>query len=197
MIADNRFGSLRHSMQHHTKQFLTPSMSTKATKATLSRRGVTLIEVVTAVVVLGIIGASSLPVIIGVSETYAQSTRNRASFERAAYAMDRIVRFIREIPSGPAQGTVAITSAGTNTLRLTNTSAIQLNGTDLLLVTASGQSAVLVRNVDNLQFTYLSNTGVTSSASLPATTQRINVSLTVEGVELNVTALIRSRLTEP
>lgn len=161
------------------------------------RRAVTLIEVMVTVVVLGVIGTATLPVIMGVSEAYSNSTSARAALERSAFAADRISRWLREIPGGTDYGTVSIQKASTDALQLSDGRAIELIDGQIVLRDAAGNAQVLVENVTDLEFKCYAADGVSSVELTPEQTQRIAFRLTADGASLAGVAFIRSRSTEP
>lgn len=162
-----------------------------------SRAGVTLVELIVTVTVLGIVGAATMPVILGVSQAYAQSTQARAAIERNAFAIDRITRWVREIPEGATPGTVAIASASSSSIRLTDARRIELANGRLVQIDSTGESAVLIENVTGFVLTCKGADGVADTSGSPAQTQRIAFTLTSDGVTLAGIAFIRARMTEP
>lgn len=149
------------------------------------------------VTVLGIIGAATLPVILGVSGSYAESTRTRAAIERNAFAIDRITRWVREIPEGETPGTVAIAAADASSIRLTNGRRITFANGQVTETDPTGASAVLVDNVTDFAFMLRDQNGMADTQSTPAQTQRIAFTLTSDGATLCGVGFIRVRMMEP
>lgn len=167
------------------------------TPRTTHRRGVSLVELMVTVTVLGIIGASTLPVILGVSQSYAESTRSRAAIERNAFAIDRVTRWVREIPEGATAGTVAIASADASSIRLTDGRQIDLAGGQLIEIDPTGSSSVLIENVTEFTLSLRGEDGVTDTMGTTTQTQRIGFTLTSDGATLSAIAFIRARMTPP
>lgn len=161
------------------------------------RAGVTLVELMVTVTVLGIVGAATLPVILGVSDSYAQSTRTRSAIERNAFAADRLTRWVREIPEGPTHGTVAIAAASATSIRLIDGRRIELNGGSLVEVDATGDVSVLLEGVTTLELRLLAADGITDTSASPDQTQRVGFTLTSDGATLCGIGFIRARMTEP
>lgn len=165
--------------------------------ARASRAGVTLVEMMVTVVVLGIVGVATLPVILAVSTGYSESTRTRAALERNAFAADRVTRWIREIPEGSVAGSVAIASASATAITLTDGRSISLNNGTLIQKGVTGSGETLVENVTSMEFKLYASDGVTSTLAQPALTQRVAFTLTSDGATLASAAFIRARSTEP
>jgi prepilin-type N-terminal cleavage/methylation domain-containing protein len=176
-------------MKAHTQQL--------RTRRSTHPRGVTLVELMVTVTVLGIIGAATLPVIMGVSQSYAESTRSRAAIERNAFAIDRITRWVREIPEGTTPGTVAIAAADASSIRLSDGRQIDLASGQLIEIDPTGGSSVLLENVTDFTLTLRGEDGATSTMGTPTQTQRIGFTLTSDGATLSAIAFIRARMTPP
>lgn len=161
------------------------------------RAGVTLVEMMVTVVVLGIVGVATLPVILAVSTGYAESTRTRAAIERNAFAIDRITRWLREIPEDATPGTVAIASASATSITLTDGRSISLVNATLIQKGTTGSGEILVERVSGLEFKLYGSDGLTSTLATPKLTQRVAFSLTSDGATLAGAAFIRARSTEP
>jgi hypothetical protein len=68
----------------------------------------TLLEVMVSVVLLSIAGAAVLPVMDAAARLYAESAGTRGETGRLRYAMDRIVRVLREAPAGATPGSIGL-----------------------------------------------------------------------------------------
>lgn len=156
----------------------------------------TLVETLVSIVVLGIVAATVLPIIFATADMYSGSTSARRASEQAAYAIDRVVRMLREAPAGTSQGTIGVTSANASSIFFTDATGVSLNGTSLELRSAAG-TGVLCDNVSDFELTYLAQDGVTSVLATPATAQRIHIRIVVSGFELRSTAFIRARMLQP
>lgn len=156
----------------------------------------TLVEVMVSVVVLGVIAAVTLPVVSGVTNSYAAAADVREKTERVAFAMDRCLRLLRECPAGADASAVSITSASPSAVVLGDGRGLQLSGTDLLLLSGSSTSP-LCRNVTAFVITYRGTDGTTSTQGTPGSTHCFDVSITADGVTLSGSAFPRARMIKP
>ena len=150
----------------------------------------TMLEAVVSITVVAIIAATVLPLVTGAGDAYATASTTRKTAENTAYAMDRIVAMLRDTPAGASTGTVGITTAQAANVVFTDGRALSLSGTDLML-TASGTSTVLLRNVTSFALSYLDQTGQISTAASPTTTWNYRITLVSGGFELRSQACIR------
>ena len=167
-----------------------------ATPATLRRRaGFTLVEGVMSIVVIGVIAALTLPVVNGATDNYIAASAIRRDVERVSYAMERSIRFLREVPAGATDNTVGITSATATEVLMSNGTSLSLKGDDLMLLTDAGAGeGVLLSNVESFEIGYLGEDGTTNVIAILASTQRFAVTIRASGVELRCTAMARARM---
>ncbi|MBL8760317.1 MAG: prepilin-type N-terminal cleavage/methylation domain-containing protein [Phycisphaerae bacterium] len=156
-------------------------------------RAFTLVELTVTVVVMAIAGAMLIPVIHGAADAYGSSVATRQTCDRVAYAMERTLRLLRDVPLGSSDASVAITTAAADRVVFSDGRALELDSGTLVL-TDSGVEAPLCRNVDAFEITYLAEDGVTSTLSTPAATQRFFVTLRSGGFELRGSAFARVRV---
>ena len=161
------------------------------------RRGHTLVEMVMAILVLSIIAAATAPIANGVADGYAASSSARVATERAAYAIDRVVRLLRETPEGATAGEPDITRAEVDAVEFGDGRGLALVAGDLELTSASGVAAVLCRDVDEFRIEYLGDDGLTDTSSSPQDTRRYIVRLATGGLELRSSAYVRIAMVEP
>lgn len=159
---------------------------------TRDRPGFTLLEVVASIMVLAIISVVVMPVVHATLGHYAASVSERAAAERAAFAADRCVRFIREITVDDA-GVAGIATAGEEALLVADGSGLELSGQTLLLRTAGGDGHPLCTGVDGFALEYLAADGVTPTADAELI-HRVNVTIVVGAVELRAAAFLRGRI---
>lgn len=162
-----------------------------------SRRAMTLVETLASIVVLSIIGATTLPLLFVAGDSLADATQTRRSAEHAAFAMDRTIRLLRESPEGATRGTLAISSATLTGVRFTDGRGIELTGTTLYLYDTSGTRAALCEDVRSFTLGYLAKDGTTSTQATPASTHRFDIRLDVGGMRLNAAAFARVRIGQP
>lgn len=159
-----------------------------------ARRAFTLLEALVAITIVGIISATVLPVINGVTGNVAHAGEVRRATDQAAYAMERAVRLLRDCPPGATPGTLGIAQAFTDRIIFTDNRGLELAGTQLLLFDGSGASDVLAEGVTGFTIGYLAPDGVTSTLGSPTTTHRLEVSMIVRGEELRCAAFPRVRM---
>lgn len=158
----------------------------------LIRAGLTLVEMMASIVVIGIVCSLVMPVILGASDTYIATINARNGMEAVAFAMDRSVRLLRETPVGSAANTVGISIAQPGQLRFTDGRGLELdvNG-NLLLRDAAGVTYPLLDQVTTFQIDYLGADSTTSTSGTPANTQRFRVKIVSRGIELRAAAFAR------
>jgi prepilin-type N-terminal cleavage/methylation domain-containing protein len=161
------------------------------------RRGFTLVEVTMTVLILGIISASVVPIVFTAGDAYANASNVRRTAEKTAYAMERIVRTLRDTPAGTARGTVDITTANPSQVRFGSGKGIELTGTTLYERATDGTLSPLCDQVTTFTLQYLGNDGVTSTSASPSATQRFNITIVCNGFELRTSALARVRVVDP
>jgi prepilin-type N-terminal cleavage/methylation domain-containing protein len=160
-------------------------------------RAFTLVEVTVTVIILGLIGATVAPIIFGAGEAYTTASTVRRTAEKSAYAMERVIRLLRDAPPGPTRGTVNITTAGSSQVRYADGRGIELTGTTLYERFTDGTTSPLCEGVSGFTIAYLRDDGQTSSTATPADTQRFNVTLICNSFELRSSALARTRVVDP
>jgi hypothetical protein len=157
----------------------------------------TLLEMTAAVTVLAVIAGALTPVIHAAADVYARSVSTRTAAENTAFAMERVVRMLRDTPSGDAPGSLGLSSAAPEAITFSDGRSLALAGSDLLMSNEDGQTAPLCRHVETFQITYLADDGSTSVAGAPASTHRYLVVLKSAGVELRACVFPRVRMIQP
>ncbi|HUK55946.1 MAG TPA: prepilin-type N-terminal cleavage/methylation domain-containing protein [Nitrospiria bacterium] len=145
-----------------------------------NERGVTLIELIFSVILIGIIGIVAARAFLYSSESVLTGTNVREGTQVNRIAMDRMIREIRNVANN-----TSVNTAGATTFTFVDTSnntiSYTLSGTNLNRVTATTDT--LAANVSSLTFTYLDNTGATiaTPAVSPAATDIwwVQIALTV------------------
>ncbi len=154
-------------------------------------RAMTLVEVVCAIVVIGVVAAVVLPVIGGATDAYASASATRGAVESVAYALERGTRLLRDAPPGAAEGTLGIAVATPTSVVFSDGRGLELDGETLLLRSGPSDTAPLCRSVTAFELTFLARDGVTSVAGSPAMTHRVNIRLAAAGAELRTSAFPR------
>lgn len=158
-----------------------------------ARRAFTLVEMICAVVVVAVSASIVVPVVNAAIDNYAASRTIRARTDDAAFALERIVRIIREAPAGVAPATLGIDVATPTSLLFADGNGVSLAG-DVLTLSAGLSSSPLCRGVSAFSIDYLGEDGVTSTLGSPETTQRFLVMLRIGDSEFRVVAAPRTRI---
>lgn len=144
------------------------------------RRGLTLVEMIATITVLGVVGATVLPVIEASGAHFAESASLRRAADRVSFAMDRISRVLREIPAAEQGGGLAIEAITASEIVLTNGTRIRLDG-DRLLLEIDGRVGTVCDHVSEFEIIATGADGVTSTAASPQETRRIGIGIVAEG----------------
>jgi prepilin-type N-terminal cleavage/methylation domain-containing protein len=159
------------------------------------RRAFTLLEALLSIVIIAVVAAVTLPVVNGATDAYADATSARRATENVAFAMERVVRLLRDAPAGTTSNTIGVTTATANRLTFTDgTSARLSSGTLYLIADAAAGEGTLLTNVETFDIQYIGADGVTSVLSTPSTTQRFHVTIRAGGAELRCVAFPRMRM---
>ncbi|MEM7623358.1 MAG: hypothetical protein AAF235_09155 [Planctomycetota bacterium] len=159
----------------------------------LGRRGLSLIETVLAITVISVCLGAIAPVLSSSSDGFVTASRYRDEAETGVFAIERMVRLLRESPVD-AGGQVTISVATPTRVQFTDGRGFRLSEGTLLMRDASGGEFVLADGVQSMTIGYLARDGVTSTASTPALTQRFTVLLRCGDVELGSVAWARGTL---
>jgi type II secretory pathway pseudopilin PulG len=152
-------------------------------------RGATLVEMIASVTILAIVAGTTLPVIHGATDAYAGAAETRRAAERGAYALERMIRLLRDAPEGATPGTLGIRASGPAELVFSDNRGVRLVGTSLMLVSVDGSESVLCEDVGALVITPLASDGVT--VATPGTAQRFHIDLTVRSLRLTAAVFPR------
>lgn len=164
---------------------------------TRHRRAFTLIELITAITVLGVIAAVLLPIINGAADSYAGAAVLRAGADRAGFAMDRCLQTLRESPVGSVAGTLDIASAGPDRVVFGDGHGIEFTDGVLYLRDSADSASPLCRDVTEFVISYVGADGVTSTVTSPANTHRFYVTIRVGDVGLSAGAFPRVLVVKP
>jgi len=156
-----------------------------------SKPGFTLIELLAAIVVMSIITVTIVPVIGAASESYAVARQVRSSTERAAFALDRITRIVRQAPIGVGGTGIGIATASSTGVLFTDGTGVQLVGTTLEMLVPGKNPTPLCFNVSSFTVQYLGDDGVSNTILKPTLTHRIGFTIVTENVKLSVLVLPR------
>ncbi|MEM9065660.1 MAG: hypothetical protein AAGB51_09250 [Planctomycetota bacterium] len=157
------------------------------------RRGATFIELTVTISVLAVIGASLAPVVNAAVDAFASARDAGDAADEASFALDRIVRMLREAPEGATTGTAGVSVAGSDRVALSDGSEIELVGTTLE-ITEGGQTAILAEDVSVFELSFLGDDGITDTSATPEDTHTIQIRLVVAGLDLRGIAMPRVRM---
>lgn len=152
------------------------------------QHGFTLIELLAAILVMSIISVTLMPVIASASESYIVARQVVGSTERAAFAIERITRIVRQAPIGPSDEGVGIANATTTSVEFTDQTGVQLVGTQLEMLVAGADPVPLCFNVESFEIRYIGADGLTNTILDPTNTHRIEFMITTQGTQLSVLA---------
>jgi prepilin-type N-terminal cleavage/methylation domain-containing protein len=138
----------------------------------LGQRGYTLVEMVSVIAILSIIGMSSSYVVVESMKVYARTAPGLDASYQAHLACERMKRDIRDL-GGTASITVFVADALAFDDSSANTISYSLSGGDL---TRNGD--LLARGVTGLTFTYRKSDG--TPATTPAELALVEIDLTVQ-----------------
>lgn len=172
---------------------IAPSPTIAASVTRRSSHAFTLIEMIATVTILGIMGAAVLPVVESAGLLYAESARAARSVERASFAIDRVCRFLREIPLNDGADALAIAAIEPAQIALESGDGLALDRGQLL-ITVDGRTATLCADVDAFELAAIGADGVTSTEGAPGQTRTIRVLLVVDGLEARTEVFLRSAM---
>lgn len=152
------------------------------------RRGFTLLELMAAVVIMGIIGAVLLPVISSSSEAYTTTRDVRNRSEQVAQALDRITRIVRQAPIGADNTGIGVSHATQSALEFSNGTGFTFSGNQIDMHVPGRSDAKLCTGVDVMSIQYLGADGVSSTLATPAATHRIVVTVTSGDLRMSTIA---------
>lgn len=145
-----------------------------------NENGITLIEMILSVVLIGIVGVVAGKVFVSLTQSVVTGQNVREGTQVNRIAMDRMIREMRNVADN-----TSVVAAGASTFTYVDTGgnniSFTLAGTNLNRVSATTDT--LAANVSGLTFTYLDNTGATIGAPTvsPAATNIwwVQIALTV------------------
>lgn len=148
-----------------------------------ARRGLTLVEMIATITVLGIVGATVLPVIEASGAHYAESASLRRSADRVSFAIDRVSRVLREIPATEEGNGLAIVTIRSDEITLANGTSIRMDG-DRLVLEIDGRVGAVCEGVSEFVVVATGADGVTSTVESPRDTRRIGIGIVAEGMSV-------------
>ena len=180
----------------------------RATFNSRSRRGFTLIEAVSSIVLLSILGTFGSMIILNSTEGYIDASTGSQLHAELSISLDRIVRELRKIDldSGAAGVAPDIDTVTSTSIAWRDTDgdaySLSLSGANLLLAVNGGASNILLSDVTAFSLNTYDESNVQLSASLtgascdPIRRVEISITLTRQSVSetLGTKLLIRSTM---
>ncbi len=171
---------------------------TRRAGVTLHRTGFTLVEALTAIVIVAtLLVIASNVIFAGVDAYAATATRARVTAEMSS-AMERASVALRDIPMDTGQATAKplIQSVTASSITWSTTSTLALTSGSLVLTTAADGAATLQTNVTGFTIVAYDQSGAALTLPLSGTAchavQRLEISLTV--ARTGVTQTLRTRV---
>lgn len=151
-----------------------------------SRRGFTLVEAITTMVVLAIIGSVTSGMLLSGVTGYRDAATSAQIHAEASAALDRIVRELREVPLDA--GAPDIESVTSNSITWATNSSLTVSGSKLRLSIAGGTAQTLLDSVSSFSVQTYNESNTALSASLsgagcaPIRRVQLQVTVTRQGV---------------
>lgn len=169
-----------------------------------ARRGFSLIEAITTMIVLAVVASTASSIIAGVMSGYTQAAIAAQLQTEGSTALDRLVREVQKIRTDPAAATLApdIDVLTDTSMEWNGGSRLGLSGSELLLGTDGAPPTVLLTDVLSFSLTAYDedNTAIPGPLSDAACDpiRRIEIELTLRrngaAVTLRTKAFIRSMM---
>lgn len=166
---------------------MTPNPS-PASHPRRARRAFSLLELVLSMVVVSVIAGVITPIMMSATDAYAASNQARQATDDATFAVNTLVRMIREAPAGE-DTPLGIASASDEHIIFSNDHGFRLNADTLERVTPD-LVAPLVRDVESFSIEYLAADGRTTALT-PDQAHRVHFTLQIRGVTVTAAAFPR------
>lgn len=158
------------------------------------RRGMSLLELVMAMLVLSIAAGVLAPVLAAAGDSYAAASRAARASAEAAAALDRVAAMLRDAPPGAAAGTLGVASVEEGAIALTDGRALAVEDGVLWMTSPEGERAPLASGVERFRVSCLGEDGASVVDEQPEQAQRFRIDLRVDGLELSTCVFARARL---
>lgn len=157
----------------------------------------TLLEAALAMTVLSVLAAVLSPMMLAASQSYATAFRVREATEQSAYAMDRVVRMLRETPiSQTSPDLLAIVQASPSMIQFESGHRIELIDDTLMMTGSDAISGSLCQQVDIFEILSIDSDGQTP-VSDATHAHSFRIRLRAAGLELSSVVFPRVRMGDP
>ena len=155
-------------------------------------RAFTLVELLGVIVIFSVLAGVISPVVLEAAGAHRRAATQRDAAQRAGYALERIVRLLRETPPmQPGEPSPGLAGAETERVERIDGAEVELIGSTLWLTPAGGDAAPLCQGVEAFELGYLGADGVTDTRATPEATQRVTVRIVVDGFVLRTAVFLR------
>ncbi|KAA0215993.1 MAG: hypothetical protein DYG94_09880 [Leptolyngbya sp. PLA3] len=158
----------------------------------MTRGGFTLLEATVTTVVLSVVAVAVLPVINGATEAFSAASMTERMVDETSYALDRVLRLLREAPSGEDAGSIGVSTLDDEQVIFSDGTGCRLSGGSLELRSAGGAWDELCADVDEFELRALDASGADTSGA-PGLVQRFEVRLARGEFELRSVVFCRAR----
>ncbi|MCL4219888.1 MAG: prepilin-type N-terminal cleavage/methylation domain-containing protein [Phycisphaerales bacterium] len=158
----------------------------------MRRRGFTLLEATVTTMVLSVVAVAVLPVMNGATEAFSAASQTERMVDETSYALDRVLRVLREAPAGTDAGTIGVISLTATMVVFSDGTGCRLQGNALELRSGGGEWSELCSDVEGFELRALNADGAETSAA-PAQVQRFEVRLMRGEFELRSVVFCRAR----
>lgn len=171
--------------------------------------GFSLIELVIAIVILGLLGITGGKMISNSVYTTQMITQNHLAYSKARFAMNRISSDIREIQfinnapnftstwqSPPVSSIAFVKTNLSDSVQPTTTVSFSYSGSTLTMQLDSGTAAILVDDLSNFSLSFLQYDDTSPTGTKPAdswlTTRFVVISMTIAPVDAPAQTLVNT-----
>lgn len=158
----------------------------------MNGRGMTLVELVVSMTILGVVAALTLPAISTATGAMQTSSGAREITDDVSFALDRVAALLREAPTGNSANELAIAEATGSSVVFADGRGVRLRDGDLVWIEPGGE-AVLCAEVDSFEIVYLSADGLSVAAD-GTRTHRFLLRLSRGGIDLRTAVFPRVRV---
>jgi len=155
-------------------------------------RAFTLVELLGVIVIFATLAGVISPVVLEAAGAHRRAATQRDASQRAGYALERIVRLLRETPpASPGDPAPGLAVAATDHVERIDGAKVELIDSTLWLTPAAGEAAPLCQGVEAFELAYIGADGAADTVATPEATQRVAIRIVVDGFELRTVVFLR------